>query len=133
MWIGTRVSKDSNFTRACDHIDVDITKNEFFCRRDKDITRSRDNVYFGDTPSTIRHRTNSARTANFKRLCDATQVHCRKQKGIELIMRGWRADNNLFNASHNGRNRIHQKTAWIRRFTTWNVKPCTVDGCHFLS
>ena len=133
-WICSLICKNKDLAWSGNGVNADITINCFFCKGNKNISRSYDLVHFRDTLSSVCKSSDSLGTAHFINFICTGLIGSNQCAWIHLSFFSRRGCHyNTVHTCYFGRNDIHQYRRWIYSFSAWNINTYTVQCSYFLA
>ena len=121
-WICTVVSNNTNFTRARNHVDVNLTKYLAFCGSYVNIARAYDFIDLWNTFSTISQRRHTLSAAYLIHRINASKLGSTQYSRIDAVLLRRCNHDDFFNACNFSWQRSHNDGGRICCCTARNVK-----------
>ena len=132
------VCKHEHFGRACHHVDIDNAKNFLLSDCGKDVTRAHNliDAFHNNLAlailGTVSEHTDSLSATDVVNLSNAEFAKHKSHSAVDFAL-DRSHDNDVLDASNNGRNRIHNDRARVNASTTWNIKTHTLHRTNTLT
>ena len=132
------VCKHEHFGRACHHVDIDNAKNFLLSDCGKDVTRAHNLVdTFHDDLAlailgTVSEHTDSLSATDVVNFGNAEFAKHKSHSAVDFAL-DRSHDNDVLDASDNGRNRIHNDGTRINSSTTRNIEPHALHRANTLT
>ena len=132
-WISTIISNNTNFARACNHIDINLAEYLALRCGYVNITRAYDFIYLWNGFRTVSQRRYPLGTAHLVHRINTSQFCRTKYSRVNAILLRRCHHNDFFYPCDFGWQCSHDNSRWIRRCTARNVETNTSQGNHLLT
>ena len=121
-WISTIVSDNADFTRACNHVDINLAEHLAFCCGNVNVARAYDLINLWNAFRTIRKSRYTLSTTNLVYCINASKFCSAQYSRIDTILLRRCDHNDFFDARDFRWQCSHNDGRRIRRCTARNVK-----------
>ena len=132
-WISTIVSNNTDFTRACNHVDINLAEHLAFCSSYVNVARAYDFINLWNAFRTIRKSRYTLSTTNLVYCINASKFCGAQYSRIDAILLRRCNHNDFFNTRNFSWQRSHDNSRRVSRCAARNIKTNASQWNHLLT